>query len=257
MKKILSITCLLSLLVISTNATSEIKKIRLATEGAYAPFNSVDSNGKLVGFDIEIGNALCAQMKAQCEWVSVGWSGLIPGLLAKKYDAIIASMSITEERKKKIAFTDKYYATASRFIRLKGDAVTIDKNSLKGKIIGVQSGTIFEDFIRTKFGDTLEIKTYGSQDEANLDFTAGRVDLLFADAVALVTFLNSAAGKSAEFFGPNYTAKKYFGDGIGIGIHKENQALVDAFNAAIKQIRASGHYQKINASYFNFDLYGE
>ncbi len=256
MKKIF-IPFLLFLLAVSTSISAEVKTLRLATEGAYAPFNSVDSSGRLVGFDIEIGNALCAQMKARCEWVTADWNGLIPGLLAKKYDAIIASMSITEERKKKIAFTDKYYATASRFIRLKGDAVAINKNSLEGKIIGVQSGTIFENFIRAKFGDTLEIKTYGSQDEANLDFTAGRVDLLFADAVALVTFLNSATGKSAEFFGPNYTAKKYFGDGIGIGIRKGDQALVGAFNNAIKQIRASSHYQKINASYFDFDLYGK
>ena len=257
MKTIINATLLITGLFIFSVSAAEMKTLRLGTEGAYAPFNSVNKEGELVGFDIEIGKALCAEMKVKCEWVTSDWDGLIPALLAKKFDAIVASMSITEERKQKIAFTSKYYTTPGRFVRMKGDTVEANKESLKGKVIGVQGGTISENFVRGEFGEVVDIKVYGTQDEANLDFMVGRVDVVFADSVVLVDFLKSKSGQQAELFGPSFTEAKYFGEGIGIGLRKNDQALLETFNQAIDAIRANGTYQKINAKYFDFDLFGE
>ncbi len=235
----------------------DMKKVRIGVEGAYPPFSWVDPDGTLKGFDIDIALALCKQMNADCELVQQDWDGIIPALLARKYDAIIASMSITEERKKKVAFSNKYYTTPAKFVRKKGSGIEINKASLKGKVVGVQRATIHDNFISAEFGDTVEIKRYGTQDEAYLDAVAGRVDLLLADSVAMDDgFLKTDAGKGFEFVGPDYTDPKYFGDGAGIAIRKSDTDLVGAFNKAIDAIRADGTYKKINDKYFEFDVYG-
>lgn len=231
-------------------------KIVMGTEGAYAPFNSIDKDGKLVGFDIEIGNALCTAMKAECEWVTSDWDGIIPALKNKNFDTIIASMSITDERKKEIDFTQKYYTSPVKFARPKGSDIEITAEGLKGKIVGVQGGTVTENFVKGKFGDVVEIKAYGAQDEANLDFVSGRIDLLAADSFVLYDFLASKDGGFAEATGPDFDEKKYIGDGIGIGVRKEDQELKERLNKAIQQIRADGTYKKINDKYFAFDVYG-
>ncbi|WP_343561050.1 ABC transporter substrate-binding protein [Kiloniella sp. b19] len=232
-------------------------KVRIGVEGAYPPFSSVDADGKLVGFDIEIAHALCEEMKVECELVAQDWDGIIPGLLARKYDAIIASMSITEERKKKVDFSAKYYNTPARFVRKKGSGIEIDDASLSGKTVGVQRGTIHDNFISGEFDGKLDIKYYGTQDEAYLDMAAGRIDLLFADSVAMDDgFLKTDSGKDFEFVGPSYSDPKYFGEGAGIAIRKQDNDLRDNFSAAIKAIRANGVYQKINEKYFPYDIYG-
>ncbi|MCW8904547.1 ABC transporter substrate-binding protein [Sedimenticola sp.] len=245
------------LLCASGWATADSMKVRMGTEGAYPPFNLIDKNGELAGFDIEIGNALCEAMKADCEWVTSDWDGIIPALLAKKFDTIIASMSITDERKEKVAFTDKYYTTPVRFARAKGTGFEISEKALEGKIVGVQGSTVAENFLRGRFGDIVEVRAYGTQDEANLDLLSGRVDLLLADSFVLGEFLKSESGQPAEFVGPGFTDKKYLGEGIGIAVRKEDTALVEKLNQAIKQIRADGTYARINAKYFDFDVYGE
>lgn len=247
----------LSILAVSASAQAEITKVRMGTEGAYPPFNQIDKSGKLTGFDIEIGNALCDAMKVECEWVTSDWDGIIPALLAKKFDTIVASMSITDERKKKIAFTGKYYTTPVKFVAPAGSKIEITKEGLKGKIIGVQSGVVSENFVRGTFGDVAEVKAYGTQDEANLDFAAGRVDLLCADSFVLADFLKTADGKSAAFIGPEFNDPKYLGEGIGIGVRQEDNELREMLNKAIAQIRADGTYEKINKKYFDFDVYGE
>ncbi len=241
-----------------TSWAADAKKIRIGTEGAYPPFNFIDPNGQVQGFDIDIANALCAAAGAECAFVTQDWDGLIPGLLAKKYDAIIASMSITDERKEKVDFTKKYYQTPARFVTKKGAGITIDKEGLKGKTVGVQRATVSENFIRDKFGDTFDIKSYATQDEANMDLTSGRLDLVFADSVVLLEgFLNTDAGKDYEFVGPSYTDRKHFGEGIGIAVRKGEDELVKTLNDAIDKIRADGTYKKINDKYFDFDVYGE
>ncbi|PLX63394.1 ABC transporter substrate-binding protein [Sedimenticola selenatireducens] len=258
MKPISMRAILLTLLLCTSGwATADSMKIRMGTEGAYPPFNLIDKNGELAGFDIEIGNALCEAMKADCEWVTSDWDGIIPALLAKKFDTIIASMSITNERKEKVAFTDKYYTTPVRFARAKGTDFEISEKALEGKIVGVQGSTVAENFLRGRFGEIVEVRAYGTQDEANLDLLSGRVDLLLADSFVLGEFLKSESGQPAEFVGPGFTDKKYLGEGIGIAVRKEDTALLEKLNQAIKQIRADGTYARINAKYFDFDVYGE
>ena len=238
------------------SALADGMTVRIATEGAYPPFNFVDKDGKLQGFDVDIANALCDHMKAKCTVVAQDWDGIIPGLLAKKYDAIIASMSITDERKKKVSFTDRYYNTPARFIGKKGDNIEITAAGLKGKRIGVQRATIHENFIRTKFPDA-EVVVYDTADNANADLAAGRLDLREDDSVALLEFLKSDAGKAFDFVGPGFfEPREILGYGAGIALRKEDAALLAAFNKALKAIRADGTYKKINDKYFTFDVYG-
>ncbi|MGD8389134.1 MAG: ABC transporter substrate-binding protein [Desulfobacteraceae bacterium] len=239
-------------------SAGEWDKVRIGTEGAYPPFNFVDQDGKLQGFDIDIAKALCEEMGVEYEFVVQDWDGIIPGLLAKKYDCIIASMSITEERKQKVDFTEKYYLTPARFVAKKGAGIEISKEGLKGKTVGVQRATIHENFLRDNFGDAVDIKSYATQDEANMDLVSGRVDLVIADATVLLGgFLETDAGADYEFVGPGFTDEKWFGEGIGIALRKEDDTLREMFNKAIKALREKGIYQKINAKYFDFDVYGD
>ena len=147
---LLAATFCAATLLPAVGATAE--KIVLGTEGAYAPFNGIGPDGEVRGFDVDIGNALCAAMQADCVWVTQEWDGMIPALLAKKYDAIIASMTINAARKRVIDFTDKYYTSPISFIRMKGSGVDIDDRSIRGKIVGVQSGTVAENFARGEIG---------------------------------------------------------------------------------------------------------
>jgi len=245
------------LLSLSGMVSADSMKIRMGSEGAYPPFNYIDKDGKLGGFDIEIGDALCQKMKADCEWVTSDWDGMIPALLAKKFDAIVASMSITEERKRKVAFSNKYYTTPVRFARTKGMSIEITEQDLENKVVGVQSSTVAENFLRGRYGKIVEVKAYATQDEANMDMLSGRVDLLLADSFVLGEFLNSEDGKTIEFVGPAFTDKTYLGEGIGIAVRKEDTALREKLNAAIRQIREDGTYARINAKFFNFDVFGE
>lgn len=245
------------LALVAGGAAAEMKKVKIGTEGAYPPFNSIDPSGKVVGFDIDITNALCKAANFECEFVIQDWDGMIPALQAKKFDAIIAQMSITEERKQVVDFTDKYSNTPNKFVAAKGAGITdFSADGLAGKIIGAQRATIAENFLRDNFTKS-DIRVYATQDEANADMAAGRLDLVLADAVALKDgFLNAEAGACCELVGPDYNDPKWFGEGAGIAIRKGETDLVKAFNAAIKQIRADGTYKQINDKYFDFDAYG-
>ena len=255
MKKI--IATLAACIALTTAAHgNEWKTIRIGVEGAYPPFSSITAGGKLVGFDIDIALALCKTMGAECSLVKQDWDGIIPALLARKYDAIIASMTITDERKKKVAFTNKYYFEAARFVRKKGSGIAITPEGLAGKTVGVQRATTYDNFISEKFGDSVTIKRYTTQDEAYLDAVAGRVDLLLGSSLAMAGgFVNTEQGADFEFVGDGYTDPKYFGEGIGIAVRKQDSALADKFNAAIETIRKNGKYKAINDRYFDFDIY--
>jgi len=224
-------------------------KVRLGTEGAYPPFNQIDADGKLIGFDIDIGNALCAQMKVECEWVTQDWGGIIPGLLARKYDAIIASMSITEERKKAVAFTDRYYSNNLRFVAKKGS--TIDISDLKGMSVGAQRATISASYLEDNYSSDVDIKLYDTQENAYLDLSAGRVDVVLADMLVNWDWLKSDAGQGFDFVGQSVEID----DRIGIALRKGDADLAKRFNEAIAAIRADGTYDKINAKYFPFSIY--
>jgi len=239
-----------------TGASAEMKKVKIGTEGAYPPFNSIDANGELVGFDVDIAKALCKAANFDCEFVVQDWDGIIDGLNAKKYDAIIASMSITEERKKVVDFTAKYYNTPAKFVAKKGAGLDVTYDSLDGKAVGVQRATIHENFLRDNFKG-VDVRVYATQDEANADLVSGRVDLVMADSVALLEgFLNTPEGGDFEFVGPDYNEPKWHGDGAGIAVRKGEPELLDALNAAIATIVKDGTYKAINDKYFAFDVYG-
>ena len=256
MKKLITVA-VVAMMMLGTNVfANEWNKIRIGVEGAYPPFSSVEKDGTLKGFDIDIAMALCEEIGAECVLIPQDWDGIIPALLARKYDAIIASMSITEERKKKVAFSDKYYNTPAKFARKKGSGIAISKAGLKGKTVGVQRATIHDNFITGEFGDSVEIKRYGTQDEAYLDAISGRVDLLLADSIAMEAgFLKTDQGKGWEFVGPGYSDPKYFGVGAGIAVRKSDGELAKLFSLAIKVIRSNGVYHMINGKYFAFDVY--
>ncbi|MBS7543013.1 ABC transporter substrate-binding protein [Ancylobacter oerskovii] len=237
-------------------SAKEWKTVRIGTEGAYPPFNYVENN-ELKGFDIDIGKALCAKMKVECTFVAQDWDGIIPALQAGKYDAIVASMSITEERKQQIAFSKKYYKTPATFAVRKDSPLTdTSPAALKGKVLGAQGSTIHSNYLEDVYAKAgAEVKLYGKQDEANLDLANGRLDAVLADKVVLLEWLNSKDGACCKFTGAEYTDPKYFGEGVGVGIRKDDPELVAMFNKAIDEILADGTYKTINAKYFPFSVY--
>ncbi|HRO12805.1 transporter substrate-binding domain-containing protein [Amaricoccus sp.] len=232
--------------------------LNICVEGAYPPFSEVAPDGQIVGFDIDIAQALCGKMGETCALVKVDWDGIIPALLEKKCDAIVASMSATEERKQVIDFSAKYYQIPNRFAAKADAGLTDTPEGLAGKTVGVQRGTIHQDFMETHFPDT-ELRLYGSQDEANLDLAAGRVDALMADAVSLEDgFLKTDAGKGFAFFGAeNHFDPAIHGTGVAVGVRKEDTELRDRFSEAIAAIRADGSYQALSEKYFGMDVYGD
>lgn len=246
-------------LALGPATAQEMKKVRIGTEGAYAPFNSLDNDENLIGFDIDIGNALCEAAKLDCEWIVQDWDGIIPGLTSEKYDAILASMSITDERMEVVDFTDPYYQEAAVFIAADGtEFMGSLKDTVAGKVIGVQSGTTHENYARDKFGDVAEIKSYDTVDQAHLDLTAGRIDFFTDGAIVLNGgFLASDAGKGYGFVGEPFIDVAYHGIGAGIAIRKGEGDLAETFNAAIKSIRDSGTYLEISNKHFGIDIFGE
>jgi arginine/ornithine transport system substrate-binding protein len=258
MKK-LALLGAMALSVLSMSAVADEKPMKIGIEAAYPPFASKAPDGSIVGFDYDIGNALCAEMKAKCTWVEQPFDGLIPALKVRKIDAILSSMSITDERKQSVDFTDKYYKTPARLVMKQGVTVSDGLAELKGKVIGVQRGSIHERYATEVLAPQgVEIKPYSSQNEIYLDITAGRLDGTLADATLLQDgFLDTAAGKGYAFAGPAFTDSQYFGAGIGIAVRKGDEANVARFNAAIAAIRANGVYKKIQDKYFNFDIYGQ
>ncbi|PZQ84896.1 MAG: amino acid ABC transporter [Ancylobacter novellus] len=242
---------------VSGASAKDWKVVRIGTEGAYPPFNYVENN-ELKGFDIDIAKAMCAKMKVECTFVAQDWDGIIPALLAGKYDAIVASMSITEERQKQIAFSKKYYQTPATFVAPKDTKITdTSPAALKGKVLGAQASTIHSNYLEDVYAKAgAEVKLYGKQDEANLDLANGRLDAVLADKVVLLEWLEKTKeGGCCKFVGGEYKDPKYFGAGVGVGIRKDNPELVAMFNKAIDEIIADGTYKKINDKYFPFSVY--
>lgn len=258
MKKFLSALILLSIVFMTGNAfAKDWKTIRVGVEGAYPPFSFVTPDGKLDGFDIEIAKALVKAAGAEIEIVAQDWDGMIPALLTKKYDCIVASMSMTEERKKKVAFTHKYYQAPARFVAKKGAFSDLSRESLKGRSIGVQRASTHDKYLTDNYGNDISIKRYGSQDEVYLDMTAGRIDLFVSNAVSTSEgFLKKPEGKDYEFIGPDLIDPKWYGEGVGIACRPQDTDLVEKLNAAIVKIREDGTYKKIQDKYFDFNIYG-
>ena len=239
-------------------AQAQEKVLKLGTEGAYPPFNNLTADGKIEGFDIDIGNALCEQMKVKCEWVTQDWDGIIPALQAGKFDAIIASMSITPERAEKVDFSNKYYNTPSALAAPKDTTLKgVTKEDLAGKTIGVATSTTHFNYASQTYTDST-VKGYPSSPEEQLDLANGRLDAIQDDIVVLSQWLDSPDGACCKILGtPDPQPVEIFGPGAGIAVRKGDKELVDKLNAAIAAIRANGKYKEINDKYFKFDVYGK
>ena len=230
--------------------------LKIGTEGAYPPFNNLNAEGKLEGFDIDIANALCAEMKVTCEFVTQDWDGIIPALQANKFDAIIASMSITDERKKQVDFTNKYYNTPPAIVVPKDSTLAdVRPETLAGKSLGVQGSTTHSNYAESAY-KTLTIKMYSTADEYQLDLTNGRIDAAMDDISVIEGWLAKEAGACCKLLGAIKPVPEIHGFGAGIAVRKGETDLAKKFNAAIDAIRANGKYKEINDKYFKFDVYG-
>ena len=221
--------------------------IKIATESSYKPFSYTDADGKLIGYEIELVDALCAQMKAECEVISQDWDGLIPGLNAQKFDAAIAGMSITPERKEVVEFSDPYFHTGIILIGKKGDDITVD--GLKGQPVASQRSTVASQYLQEKHADS-DIKLYDTQDNAYLDLTSGRVRAMMSDKVTGIDWLKTEAGKDYEVKGQEISTSD---DAMGIAFRK-GDPLVAKFNKALAELKENGTYDQITGSYFGTSL---
>ena len=239
-----------------------LKDLRVAIDPTYEPFTYKTADGQPTGFDVDIASALCEQIKRKCVFVEQVWDSMIPGLMAKKYDVIVSSMGITEERLAQIDFTDRYYNTYSSMVLKKG--VPFDSPaSIKGKRIGVGKSTIQEKYALGELKPAgVKVVSYEAQNQVYLDLQAGRIDGTVADFVEVMGgFLSKPEGQDYQLVGPELVDPKYFGIGVGIGMRKGETELRDTLNAAIKTIRANGVYKTLNDKYFakygNLDIYGK
>lgn len=244
-------------LLISAVAMAQTPDLKVAIDPTYVPFTFKTPEGKPTGFDVDVANALCVQIKRKCVFVEQDWDGMIPGLQAKKYDAIISSMGITEDRLKVVDFTDKYYQTSSRII-IKNDVKFTDVASLKGRKIGVLKGSSQDKYANGVLKPLgVVVIPYDAQDQVYIDMKAGRLDGTVANIVEVTSgFLNKPEGKDYGAVGFELYTFKYFGSGAGIAVRKTDTALKGELNAAIKAIRANGTYKALNDKYFKIDVYG-
>jgi polar amino acid transport system substrate-binding protein/arginine/ornithine transport system substrate-binding protein len=240
------------------------ERVRIATEGAYPPFNFVDASGKPGGFDVDLAEAICAAAKFQCSIVAQEFKGIIPGLLSEKYDLIMAGMNMTPARGEQVLFSKKYAQVPQRFAMNEtlareveaspGEGIEKLKAGLKGKTIGLVSASAADTFVRERFGNIVTYRAYQKTADSVQDLAAGRVDAVADGAVALnETFLSKPAGKGFRLGGPPMQV----GTGIGAAARKSDAALIEKVNAAIDKLRADGTYQRIASKYFNFDVYGQ
>jgi octopine/nopaline transport system substrate-binding protein len=257
-------------------AAKDWTSVRIATEGAYPPWNSTSSSGQLIGFDVDLANDLCQRMQVECEIVAQNWDGIIPALTTGKYDAIMAGMSITDERKQVISFTDSYASEPAYFAVLKDsdlasyktgleqanldevsdeEQAAIDslKEALDGKTVGVQVATIHADFLEKYMSDAVEIRSYDTQENLDLDLQAGRVDAALASASYWYPLMQTEKGADFALIGPGLDGGP-FGEGVGVGIRQEDTDLVEMFNKAIAEAKADGTINRLAQEWFGFDM---
>ncbi|MCU1752829.1 ABC transporter substrate-binding protein [Pseudomonas sp. 6D_7.1_Bac1] len=249
----------LAFCAVSTLAHADEDSLRIGIEAAYPPFSFKTPEGNISGFDYDIGNALCEEMKIKCQWVIQEFDGMIPSLKVRKIDAVLSSMSITDDRLKSVDFSEKYYHTPGKFAMKAGQVMNDPLVDLKGKKLGVQRSSTYDRYATEKLAPAgVEIVRYSSQSEASLDLASGRLDATLADIVNTnESFIKTPAGNGFALVGPDINDPKYFGRGAGIALRKGDTANAARLNAAIDAIRANGKYQQVMAKYFAFDIYGE
>jgi lysine-arginine-ornithine-binding protein len=241
---------------------ADLNNLRIGMDATYPPFESLNTSGKVVGFEADLAQALCKEMKAHCTLVNQDWDGIIPGLVAKKYDVILSSMTITPERAKTVAFSVPYFRTPQRLIAPKNSTLKFSEEGLKGKRIGVQRGTTADNYLTQFWAPKgVEVVRYESQDIAYNDLNTGRLDATFQDELqAEASFLKSDAGKNYAFVGPsingdNAAERVVLGFGAGMAVRKDEKELLSRLNKAIAAVRSNGTFLKLSKQYFGRDIY--
>ena len=248
----------LALVALSAHA-KDYSTLRFGVDASYPPFESKASSGDFVGFDIDLGNALCAKLKAKCVWVAQDFDGLIPALKARKFDGIISSLSITEARQKEIAFSDKLFDAPARMIAKAGSNLLPTVDSLKGKRVGVEQGTTQEAYAKAHWAPSgVTVVPYQDQQQVYADLLSGRLDATLQDEVqADIGFLKTPQGKGYAWAGPEVNDPQTIGAGTGIGLRKEDTELQGKLNKAIAAIHADGTYDKLQKKYFDYSIYSK
>jgi polar amino acid transport system substrate-binding protein len=238
-------------------AAKEWKTVRLGTDATYAPFESVDPSGKIVGFEIDYAMALCAKIKVTCTFQNQDWDGIIPALLAGKFDVIFSSMNITAERARKVLFSDMYYATAPVFATSAGNASDdVSPAALRGKTIGTQSSTIHANYLETFYKEST-IKLYPTQDEPNLDLASGRIDYVVGDSLVEADFIEKKGDGCCRVAARIKRIDEIHGPGVGAAFRPDDTELKDMFNRAIAEADADGTFSRLQARYFKEDIRGK
>jgi len=238
--------------------TLNAQTLKLGTDPTFAPFESKSPSGEIIGFEIDIAKAMCERMGVKPVWVENDFDSIIPALQAKKFDAIVSGMAVNEKRKLQINFTDKVFHTPAGMVVKQGSGLTTLAASLKGKSVGMQQGTIFEQYARKVYAPQgVTVTPYKTPDLYKADLLAGRLDAVMDDAVVLqTTLLSTPEGKGYEYAKPALV-DEIFGKGAGFGVRKEDTALLAKLNKALADIRKDGTYNKIAKKYFSFDPYGD
>lgn len=254
MYKRISLALLLSYCAFQSAAAQQT--LRFGVDPTFPPFESKASDGSLQGFDIDLGNAICAQAKVTCKWVQIGFDGSIPALQAKKFDAILSAMSMTEKRREQVAFSDMLYVTPSALITPADSALTDDIATLRGKNIGVAQGTIQETYAQTYWAPKgVSVVSYPNQMEIYPDLVAGRLDGTLANAVSADQgFLNTAEGKK-YVNKVTLTDKAVLGNGVGIGLRKDDEVNRKLINTALAELHRNGTYDRLAQKYFKYKVY--
>lgn len=257
-KRVLALSLVLAFSSVGSVFAAIPQTLRIGTDPTYAPFESKNSDGQIVGFDIDLANNICQRIHTKCVFVEGDFDSLIPSLKAQKIDAIISALSITPKREEQIAFSDKLYAANARLVAVKGSALQPTVASLKGKSIGVEQGTTQETYANQYWRPKgVNVISYATQDQAYQDLNAGRIDAAFQDEVqAGEGFLKSPVGKGYAFAGPAVKDEKIFGVGTGMGLRKGDTELKTAVDKAFEAMRKDGTYDKLAKKYFDFNVYG-
>ena len=260
MKKILA-ALTVALLAVSAGGAyaKDWSTVRFGVDASYPPFESKGPDGKVMGFDVDLGNEICRRLNAKCVWIENDFDGMIPALKARKFDGVLSSMSMTPAREEQIAFSAKLFNTPTRLVEKKGLNLMPDAKALKGKRIGVEQGTIQETFAKAHWAPAgANVVPYQNQDQVYADLIAGRLDAALQDAVqADIGFLKTPRGKDFTFAGGDLDDPKTLGNGAGIGLRKEDTDLKAKIDKAIADMRKDGTYDKLAKKYFDFDVYGK
>jgi len=253
MKSFFKIIASVLLLMCTLHTALADQTLRIGIEGEYPPFNKIDQNGNLVGFDVDIANALCDTMKVKCKFVVQAWNGIIPALLSNKSDLIISSLAITDKRKESVLFSNPYYIESAIFVAAKNKPLQPTPEGLKGKVIGVQTATVYEKMLKEKFPDVV-VRVYPAISDHNLDLVSGRIDAVLGSRMVLNSWLATADGKNFEIKGAPSRDPKYLGQGVGIAARKSDTDLINRVNLALVAIHKNGQFDAISKKYFNFDI---